>query len=155
MTKTIGTGTSVSMSSNRPYMLRAMYDWINDNDMSPYLLVNAKVPGVRVPAHVVADGQVVLNVAARAVGVLDLGNEWIRFEARFSGVSHRIEVPIGALLAVYAKESGQGMMFPAEDGAAVAAGAAADGSQDRVADKDAGEGAKPQPKRGAHLRVIK
>jgi len=144
------------MSSNRPYMLRAMYDWINDNDMSPYLLVNARVPGVRVPAHVIADGQVVLNVAARAVGALDLGNEWIRFEARFGGVSHRIEVPIGALLAVYAKESGQGMMFPAEEAVDAQAGAADDPQADRAAESDpASEGGKPPPKRGAHLRVVK
>lgn len=144
------------MTSNRPYMLRAMYDWINDNDMSPYLLVNARVPGVRVPAHVVADGQVVLNVAARAVGALDLGNEWIRFEARFGGVSHRIEVPIGALLAVYAKESGQGMMFPAEDAAAAGMGAADDSTVGRVADAGSvADGGKPPPKKGAHLRVVK
>lgn len=138
------------MSSNRPYMLRAMYDWINDNDMSPYLLVNARMPGVKVPSSAVADGQVVLNVAARAVGALDLGNEWIRFDARFGGVSHHIEVPIGALLAVYAKESGQGMMFPAEEPSA---------EDSRVADAvgtDApDENDKPPPKRGSHLRVVK
>ncbi|MEO6064408.1 MAG: ClpXP protease specificity-enhancing factor [Lysobacterales bacterium] len=149
------------MSSNRPYMLRAMYDWISDNDMSPYLLVNARIPGVRVPAHVVADGQVVLNVAGRAVGALDLGNEWVRFEARFGGVSHRIEVPIGALLAVYAKESGQGMMFPAEEGAATGAGADEASGPEVVGfdqAKEAGpprkEG-KPPSARGAHLRVVK
>ncbi len=143
------------MSSNRPYMLRAMYDWINDNDMSPYLLVNARVPGVRVPAHVVADGQVVLNVAARAVGALDLGNEWIRFEARFGGVSHRIEVPIGALLAVYAKESGQGMMFPADE-AAASGSSAKDALGVDVPDMEpAGDEGKPPPRRGAHLRVVK
>lgn len=144
------------MSSNRPYMLRAMYDWINDNDMSPYLLVNARVPGVRVPAHVIADGQVVLNVAARAVGALDLGNEWIRFDARFGGVSHRIEVPIGALLAVYAKESGQGMMFPAEDATSGDAGVAGDAAPAITEGAgSAGESGKPAPKRGAHLRVVK
>jgi len=138
------------MSSNRPYMLRAMYDWINDNDMSPYLLVNARMPGVRVPASAVADGQVVLNVAARAVGALDLGNEWIRFDARFGGVSHHIEVPIGALLAVYAKESGQGMMFPAEEQSADEALVA--DAADTGAESDEG---KPPPKRGSHLRVVK
>lgn len=138
------------MSSNRPYMLRAMYDWINDNDMSPYLLVNARMPGVKVPSSAVADGQVVLNVAARAVGALDLGNEWIRFDARFGGVSHHIEVPIGALLAVYAKESGQGMMFPADEVSA---------DESAVADAvgtDAQDGDdKPPPRRGSHLRVVK
>lgn len=139
-----------AMSSNRPYMLRAMYDWISDNDMSPYLLVNARAPGVRVPPHVVVDGQVVLNVASRAVGALDLGNEWVRFEARFAGVSHRIEVPITALLAVYAKESGQGMMFPAEDSADASEGKDAVLAGESGQDKPA-----PPPRRGAHLKVVK
>ena len=148
---------SQNMSSNRPYMLRAMYDWISDNDMSPYLLVNARLPGVRVPAHVIVDGQVVLNVAAPAIGALDLGNEWIRFDARFSGVSHRIEVPIGALLAVYAKESGQGMMFPAEEatGTEVGVGPVETGDERITADPKAGDSRKSPPKRGSHLKVVK
>ncbi len=142
------------MSSNRPYMLRAMYDWISDNDMSPYLLVNARAPGVKVPPHVVVDGQVVLNVAARAIGALDLGNEWIRFDGRFSGVSHRIEVPIGALLAVYAKESGQGMMFPAEEAGGPPGAEPATGERKPGGDKPP-DGKRSPPKRGSHLKVVK
>ncbi len=105
-----------AMSSNRSYLLRAMYEWISDNGLTPYLLVDANAPAVRVPRGVVKDGRVVLNVAARAVTQLDLGREYVRFLARFGGVSQVVEVPMGALLAIYAQENGQGMMFPAEDG---------------------------------------
>lgn len=105
---------SIVMTSNRPYLLRAMYEWIADNGMTPYLLVDAGAPGVNVPKSAVKDGRVVLNVAARAVAQLELGKEHVRFMARFSGVSQLVEVPMAAILAIYAQENGQGMMFPAE-----------------------------------------
>ena len=103
------------MSSNRPYLLRAIHEWINDNGLTPYLLVNADAPGVRVPQSAIKDGRVVLSVASRAVSRLEIGMDEVRFMARFSGVSHAIEVPMPAILAIYAQENGQGMMFPAED----------------------------------------
>lgn len=106
--------STAAMSSNRPYLLRAMFDWISDNGMTPYLLVDAGVDGVRVPPASVKDGRVVLSIAARAVAHLAIGNERITFLARFSGVSESIEVPVLAVLAIYAQENGQGMMFPAE-----------------------------------------
>lgn len=102
------------MSSNRPYLLQAMFDWINDNGLTPYLLVDAGVPGVRVPRGAVKDGRVVLSIAPRAVASLVIGREQVAFLARFSGVSQDIEVPVAAVLAIYAQENGQGMMFPAE-----------------------------------------
>jgi stringent starvation protein B len=105
---------SENMSSNRPYLVRAMYDWICDNGLTPYLLVDARQQGVRVPTHAIKDGQVVLNVAVRAVSELELGNERIRFLARFGGVSQQVDVPLPAVLAIYAQENGQGMMFPSE-----------------------------------------
>jgi len=77
------------MTSNRPYLIRAVYEWIADNDMTPHLLVDAQYAGMRVPMQAVKDGRVVLNIAARAVNQLELGNEEIRFLARFGGVSHR------------------------------------------------------------------
>ncbi|MGN6381409.1 MAG: ClpXP protease specificity-enhancing factor, partial [Dyella sp.] len=104
------------MTSNRPYLLRAIYDWITDNNLTPYILVDAVREGVRVPPQVIKNGQVVLNLAMRAVANLDLGNEWISFQARFSGVSQSILIPVSAVLALYAQENGQGMMFPAEEG---------------------------------------
>jgi stringent starvation protein B len=144
-----------AMTSNRPYLLRAIYDWITDNNLTPYILVDAAREGVRVPPQVIKNGQVVLNLAMRAVANLDLGNEWISFQARFSGVSQSILIPVSAVLALYAQENGQGMMFPAEEG---------DGGDVPPPPTDGGEptgGAEggadgDRPKRGApHLRVVK
>ena len=103
------------MSSNRPYLLRAMHEWINDNGMTPYMLVDANAPGVHVPPASVKDGRVVLSIASRAVVQFEIGNEIVRFLARFGGVSHTIQVPVSAVMAIYAQENGQGMMFQAEE----------------------------------------
>lgn len=142
----------VPMTSNRPYLIRAMYEWIGDNGMTPYLLVDAGVAGVRVPPGVARDGKVVLNVAARAVSQLDLGNQSIHFLARFGGVSQSVEVPVAAVQAIYAQETGQGMMMAPEpqDADAVRDG---DPSGDAVPPPDpAPDGAS---RRGSHLRVVK
>ena len=88
------------MSSHRPYLLRALYQWISDNGMTPHLLVDATQPGVRVPAHTVNEGKVVLNVAARAVAHLDMDNDAVAFTARFGGVSHAVIVPMEAVLEI-------------------------------------------------------
>jgi stringent starvation protein B len=137
--------TEIQMSSNRPYLLRAVYEWISDNGLTPYLLVDARQPGVRVPAHAIKDGQVVLNVAMRAVAELEIGNETVRFSARFNGVSQQVHVPVPAVLAVYAQENGQGMMFPPEAAPAEPAASSSD---------SAPEPDKPQRK-GPQLRVVK
>ena len=100
------------MSSHRPYLLRALVEWINDNGMTPHLMVDAGVPGVQVPASAVKDERVVLNIAERAVMRLHIDNEAVSFTARFSGVSFPVNVPIAAVLAVYARETGQGMALP-------------------------------------------
>jgi stringent starvation protein B len=132
------------MTSNRPYLLRALYEWIGDNDMTPHLLVDATREGVQVPSSTIKDGRVVLNIAARAVAQLDLGKREVRFKARFGGVSQSVSVPLPAILAIYAQETGQGMMLP-EDGGTLPP----DGPD---------EGPEPpedSPKRGGHLRVVK
>ena len=103
------------MTSNRPYLLRALYDWISDNDLSPHLLVDAGVAGVRVPASAIHDGRVVLNITTRAVSKLEMDLHGVRFLARFGGVSQNIDVPIEAVLAIYARENGKGMMFPNDE----------------------------------------
>lgn len=103
------------MSSNRPYLLRALYEWISDNGLTPYILVDATNTGVRVPPGAAKDGKVVLNIAARAVTQFEISNERIRFLARFGGVSQSVDIPMPAVLAVYAQENGQGMMFSAEN----------------------------------------
>lgn len=145
---------SVAMSSNRPYLLRAIYDWISDNNLTPYILVDAGFAGVRVPPQVIKNGQVVLNLAMRAVVNLDMGNEWISFQARFSGVSQSIQIPVTAVLALYAQENGQGMMFPADEEGGDTPPPLAP-QPDAPAPAPA-EGSGNKPKRGApHLRVIK
>lgn len=133
------------MGSNRPYLLRALNEWICDNGMTPYLLVDAARDGVQVPPSVVKDGRVVLNIAPRAVAHLVIDNREVRFMARFGGVSQSVLVPVGAVLAIYAQETGQGMMLP-EDGAMLP-----DESPEPPSGPDAGGDA---PRRN-HLRVVK
>jgi len=99
------------MTSSRPYLIRAMYQWIVDNGMTPHLLANASVDGCMVPDAYIQDGKIVLNIAPMAIGGLVLGDEDITFGARFNGVSETIYVPIKAVEAIYARENGQGMMF--------------------------------------------
>jgi len=106
---------SAEMTSNRPYLLRALFEWIADNDMTPHILVEAGADGVDVPDQAVQKGKVILNIDKSAVRDLDLGNEWLTFKARFSGNEHNVSVPIDAVLAIYAKENGQGMMFAQDD----------------------------------------
>lgn len=103
-----------NMTPRRPYLLRAFYDWLVDNDLTPHLVVDATLPGVKVPMEFVSDGQIVLNVAPRAVGNLELGNEAISFSARFSGRPHSVIVPLYAAMAIYARENGAGTMFEPE-----------------------------------------
>ena len=104
-----------AMTSNRPYLLRALYEWISDNGLTPYILVDATNPGVRVPPGAAKDGKVVLNIAARAVTQFEITNDRIHFLARFGGVSQPVDVPMAGVLAIYAQENGQGMMFSAEN----------------------------------------
>lgn len=129
------------MTSNRPYLLRALYEWISDNGLTPYLLVDAVAEGVRVPPGVAKDGRVVLNIAARAVTQFEISNENVHFLARFGGVSQSVHVPMAAVLAVYAQENGQGMMFSAD-------GAPSDPPPAPSPPEDA-------PPKRPHLRVIK
>ena len=107
---------TAEMTSNRPYLLRALYQWIADNNMTPHVLVEAGADGVDVPDQAIQKGKVILNIDKAAVRELDLGNDWLTFKARFSGSEHRVTVPIEAVLAIYSKENGQGMMFAQDDG---------------------------------------
>lgn len=103
------------MTPRRPFMLRAFYDWLLDNELTPHLVVDATMPGVRVPMEYVQDGQIILNVAPRAVGNLELGNEAVTFSARFGGRPHQVLVPLYAVQAIYARENGAGTMFEPEE----------------------------------------
>lgn len=99
------------MNSNKPYLLRALNEWILDNGLTPHLIVDAHADGVEVPDQAIKDGKLVLNITARATARLKMGNDSISFQARFSGVPFDIFLPIEAIMAIYARENGQGMMF--------------------------------------------
>jgi stringent starvation protein B len=104
------------MTSSRPYLLRAMHEWISDNGLTPHILVNAEGSGVQAPRQYAREGKIILNVSAQAARRLHIGNERIEFEARFGGVAMAISVPLNAVLAIYARENGQGMVFDEEAG---------------------------------------
>ncbi|TNH05263.1 ClpXP protease specificity-enhancing factor [Testudinibacter sp. TR-2022] len=104
-----------STTAKRPYLLRAYYDWLLDNDLTPYLVVDAFYPHTVVPDDFVKDGQIVLNISPNACGNLQLGNDKIVFNARFKGIPRDIIVPMGAALAIYARENGDGVMFELEE----------------------------------------
>ena len=99
------------MTSRRPYFIRAFHEWILDNGLTPYLSVDADYEGVEVPRAYVTDGQIVLNVSPSSVRNLELGLEYILFDARFSGQSFQVVIPVKAVLAIFAKENGEGMAF--------------------------------------------
>lgn len=128
------------MTSNRPYLLRALYQWITDNNMTPHILVDAGIGGVDVPEHAIQKGKVILNIDQAAVRELDMGNDWLTFNARFSGRQHYVAVPVEAVLAIYSKENGQGMMFAQDDESSPTDGDDTDG---------------PKPTRRPHLKVVK
>lgn len=129
------------MTSNRPYLLRALYEWIADNHMTPHVLVEAGAEGVDVPDQAIQKGKVILNIDQAAVRQLDVGNEWLTFKARFSGSEYNVTVPIDAVLAIYAKENGQGMMFALEDESTPPTDPDPDGDR--------------RPARRPHLKIVK
>lgn len=102
------------MLPRKPYFLRAMHQWIVDSGSTPYIVVDVNVEGVEIPPGYAQDGKLVLNISYEATHRLELGAECVEFDARFGGVSRHVRVPMAAVLAVYAHESGQGMLFDAE-----------------------------------------
>jgi stringent starvation protein B len=130
--------------STKPYLLRALYEWCTDNGYTPHIAV--RVDGqTRVPRQFVRDNEIVLNISFEATSQLQMGNEWIEFSARFSGKSHKIEVPVANVLAIYARENGQGMAFPVDS----AGGEAADSEADAEVEAPAGEGV-----RGSEIAAV-
>ena len=103
------------MNSSKPYILRALHEWISDNNLTPLVLVNSTFQDVQIPPGIDEDGKVVLNVSYGATKNLEIVNEGILFDARFSGVSQNLYLPMDAILAIYARENGQGMMFGSDD----------------------------------------
>lgn len=119
------------MTTNKPYMIRAVHEWILDNDCTPYIVFMAEYPGVEVPQDFVRDGQITLNIAPTAVRDLRLSNDEVAFNARFSGVPTDIHGPIDAVVAIFAKENGQGMGFEVEMPPEPPAGSDRDSSGDK------------------------
>lgn len=140
----------------RPYLLRAMHEWMSDTGLTPYILVDALLSDVTVPQQHVENGKIVLNVSYSATRGLELGNDQITFEARFAGTPHRVIVPISAVLGIYARESGEGLIFSDQDGLV---------SRDQSTEPELNSAAEnrdtepePQSKSGSehpHLRIIK
>jgi len=162
------------LTARRPYLLRAFYEWLLDNNLTPHLVVDINLPGVMVPLDYARDGQIVLNIAPRAVGNLELGNDGVSFSARFGGVPRQVSVPMAAVLAVYARENGAGTMFEPEpayeeasefdashaqdDGAPETVMSVIDGDRpdDAGADDDNDPDDEPPPRGGRPaLRVVK
>ena len=134
------------MTPNQPYLLRAFYEWIVDNNLTPYIVVDAHYRGTQVPQEFVQDGQIVLNVSPVSTGNLQLGLREIMFNARFGGVPRDIVVPCPAVLAIYAKENGAGTVFTIEENI---------GSGEESDEPQALEVEAP-PKKGKHtLTVVK
>lgn len=134
------------MTPSQPYLLRALNEWIVDNGSTPQILVDSTHPDVGIPDAIRSGDKVVLNISPSAVRDLEIDNEYISFVARFSGVSHAVLVPVQAVQAIYARENGQGMMFPESEGD--------DNSGDDGVSSDSDDGS--GPKRGKpNLKVIK
>ncbi|MCC2604884.1 ClpXP protease specificity-enhancing factor [Planctobacterium marinum] len=148
------------MTSNRPYLIRAYYEWIVDNNLTPHLVVDATFKGVIVPDEYVKDGQIVLNVSPSACGNLLIGDVDIEFDARFSGVPRHLVVPASAVLAIYARENGAGTMFPREEkhGQTDSADTELDSLKSVLeeGDSDGNDDDPPKPPRGRPtLKVVK
>ncbi|MDD2767154.1 MAG: ClpXP protease specificity-enhancing factor [Methylococcus sp.] len=104
------------MTPLKPYLMRAVYEWLVDNDFTPYLLVDAEAPSVDVPRQFVQEGRIVLNLRPQAVQQLNMTNQDVTFSARFGGVPTSVYIPISAVQALYARENGQGMVFDPDEG---------------------------------------
>ena len=157
----------------KPYLLRALYEWCTDNGYTPHIAVRVDNQ-TRVPRQFVHNDEIVLNISFEATSQLQMGNEWIEFSARFSGKAHKIEVQVANVLAIYARENGQGMAFPVEPAAAEAAGGTpvestvldagledADIAGETHPEKDDGDGDGPSSDDGSkgggkgHLKIVK
>ena len=134
-----------SLPSTRPYLIRAIHQWAVDNNLTPHILVDAAVAGVKVPAGYAQDGRVTLNIHPQAVKNLELGNEWLLLSARFGGQSVAVEIPTAAVLAVYVRETGRGIFFQGEDEMTSAADDQPPPSPDKT----------PPQNKGPRLKVVK
>ena len=143
------------VTSRRPYLLRAMHEWITDNQQTPNVVVDALLDGVEVPRQFVQNGKIILNISYSATNGLTLGNDLVRFHARFGSVTHDVMVPVQAVLGIYARETGQGMIFSESDTTPTdpnSAGPNPAGPQPPNQSKPTNESAAPKR---SHLKVVK
>lgn len=134
------------LSSRRPYLLRAMHEWMTDNQQTPHVVVDVAIEGVVVPRQFVKDGRIILNVSHSAVVGLQIDNDYINFQARFAGTPMSVTIPVRAVMGIYARESGEGMLFGDED----------DGGQPPTEPGSKPRDQEPQDSpRGSHLKVVK
>jgi len=145
---------ALESSSTRPYLIRALYEWCTDNGFTPYVAVQVD-DTVQVPREYVKNGEIVLNISFDATSSLKLGNDFIEFKARFAGTAREISVPVGRVIAIYARENGQGMAFPAPTPAAAPAvdgsAAAASSPAARMPLRDASRGTEGDANKVVHL----
>ncbi len=130
------------MKSKRPYLVRAMHEWMSDNGHTPHIVVDATMDGVNVPAQHAKDGRIILNISHSAAHGLSLSNDAVSFRARFGGSPYDVCVPVAAILGIYARETGQGMIFSQND----------DGPEPPAGTPGDGEGGGGRP---SHLKVVK
>ena len=136
----------LQLTPTRPYLTRALYEWICDNQLTPYLLVDATQNGTMVPVQYIQDGQIVLNIAPHATHALHMSNETITFSARFGGVSQNLHIPFSAVLGIYARENGQGMFFDPQEYEGI--------QNDQNALKSNDQEQQEQPKKKPGLRLL-
>ncbi|MFL1404066.1 ClpXP protease specificity-enhancing factor [Marinobacter sp. M1N3S26] len=137
------------MTSSRPYLVRAFNEWILDNHCTPHIVVDASIQGVQVPADHVANGQIVLNISPSAVKALAIGDEALEFSARFGGVPMQVYIPLPAVMAIYARENGEGMVFGSEPGSPDP-----DGGKSRESERDTKDDS-GRPSGRPSLKVVK
>ena len=143
------------MTSSRPYLIRALYEWIVDNGHTPYMLVDTALDVVEVPRAFVENGRIILNISPEATHSLVLGNEAVTFNARFSGTAMDVHVPVSSVLAIYARENGQGMMFGDQDDTPPGPGTdPGSGSPFKKPELEKGPTAPPETKRPS-LKIVK
>ena len=130
------------MTPSKPYLIRGLYEWLLDNQVTPYILVDSSSDRVVVPDGVATDGKVVLNLAPSAIQNLEMTNDYLSFSARFNGVAQNVYCPMESILAIYARENGEGMMFSAE-------------SEDRVPDSSSGDSGKAKRASKPGLKVVR
>lgn len=153
-----------TLSSTKPYLVRALYEWILDNQLTPHLLVDAQYPSTQVPGEFIQDGQIVLNLAPTAVRNLSIGNDSIQFGARFGGVARELYIPTEAVIGIFARENHQGMIFPQPlyPGETPSIPESTRGIGEGLGHRTPGEGARPdqggdqrRPKGGPQLKLVK